>query len=342
MENITATLKEQWDTFKKENPKTRIRDAAKQLAVSEAELVETGQTNILLKPDFQTILKKAENLGYVMALTRNDYCVHERKGVYNNLSFNGSMGLAVNPDIDLRLFMNRWHFAFAVNENDRLSLQFFDKDGSAVHKIYLTEKSNVEAYHQLVEKFKNKEDQAIVVEKPEVYEKNETPDAEIDVPAFQKSWLELRDTHDFFGMLKKYKVSRTQAMRLAPEGHSKPISLETFKKIIHAVSERQIPIMVFTASAGCIQIHTGEVKNLMKTGPWFNVLDPEFNMHLNLPGISTVWVVRKPTVDGIVTGLELFDENGNTIAQFFGKRKPGIPESYDWKAVVNEVTCAKI
>ena len=44
-------------------------------------------------------------LGYVMALTRNDYCVHERKGVYDNITFYEgahNMGVALNPDIDLR------------------------------------------------------------------------------------------------------------------------------------------------------------------------------------------------------------------------------------------------
>ncbi|WP_373331547.1 hypothetical protein [Salmonirosea aquatica] len=35
-------LKTRWADFRAENPKTRIRDAARQLGVSEAELVATG------------------------------------------------------------------------------------------------------------------------------------------------------------------------------------------------------------------------------------------------------------------------------------------------------------
>lgn len=93
--------------------------------------------------------------------------------------------------------------------------------------------------------------------------------------------------------------------------------------------------MVFTGSAGCIQIHTGEIKKLVQTGPWFNVLDPEFNMHLREDGIASVWLVKKPTTDGPVHSLEVFDQDGNIIVQFFGKRKPGIPESEDWRAVLN-------
>ncbi len=41
---------------------------------------------------------------------------------------------------------------------------------------------------------------------------------EIDSEAFQKQWLEMKDPHEFFGMLKKFQVNRTDALRLAPAG----------------------------------------------------------------------------------------------------------------------------
>lgn len=332
----TISLKEQWSALKFINPQLRIRDAAKEIGVSEAELVALGENNIQLQDEFPAILRAIESLGYVMALTRNDYCVHERKGFYKNISFNGSMGLAVNPDIDLRLFMSRWHFGFAVNENERLSLQFFDNYGNAIHKIYLTEKSNVNAFHELVNQFKIVEDIDVkALETIQINVKQEDNN-EVDDEAFKTAWLNLKDTHDFFGMLKKFKISRTQAMRLAPENHTIQISLERLKQIFYAVADRSIPIMVFTANEGCIQIHTGNIQKLVETGIWFNVLDPEFNMHLNQTAIEEIWVVKKPTKDGIVTGIELFDNTGKIIAQFFGKRKPGIAESFDWRAVVNE------
>src|SRR5690606_18633216 len=276
MKKSTLTLKDQYATFKSENPKMRIRDAAKQLGVSEAELVATGELNITLRPEFQDILKEIGTLGYVMALTRNDHAVHERKGIYTKATFNGHVGLVANPDIDLRLFMNAWHFGFAVREGDRRSLQFFDKDGEAVHKIYLTDQSDGAAYDALVEKYKadiqHNIPQTACVDKTI----NETPDNEIDVAGFQAAWLALKDTHAFFGMLQKFGVARHQSMRLAPEGPATQLSIASLKRIIEGVSERDLDIMVFIGSRGCIQIHTGKAKKLLQTGPWFNVLDPEF------------------------------------------------------------------
>ena len=60
-------------------------------------------------------------------------------------------------------------------------------------------------------------------------------------------------------------------------------------------------------------------------------------MHLRETAVASAWIVRKPTMDGIVTSLELFDERGNTLALFFGKRKPGTPEDGAWRAMVAEL-----
>lgn len=335
----TLDLKNQWAAFKAEHPKVRIRDAAKQLATSEAALIATtvGESAVRLQEQFPEILKEVEGLGYVMALTRNDHCVHERKGIYKKVSFRGSIGLAVNPDIDLRLFMGQWASGFAVSENDRKSLQFFGKDGEAVHKVYLTESSDEDAYQALVTKYTAEDQQAPLTFSEAKAPAVELADAEVAIADFKQAWLDLEDTHDFHGLLNTYGLTRTQALRLAPEGHAIPVTLDSLKAMLHKASETDLEIMVFTGSAGCIQIHTGLVKKILETGPWFNVLDPEFNMHLRMDGIASLWLVKKPTKDGIVTSIEVFDAEGNIIVQFFGKRKPGIPEDENWRRIVNEL-----
>jgi len=66
------------------------------------------------------------------------------------------------------------------------------------------------------------------------------------------------------------------------------------------------------------------------------VLDPGFNLHLCEDAIDQVWVVEKPTSDGIVTSVEAFDRTGELMAMFFGARKPGEPERQDWRAIVRK------
>lgn len=335
-------LKKQYADFKAENPKVRIRDAAKQLNVSEAELLATGvgETVVQLEGDFRDLLKEVPKLGYVMALTRNESVVHERKGEYKKVSFNGHVGLVLGEDIDLRLFLSNWKFGFAVHENDRKSLQFFAADGEALHKIYLTDKSDDAAYETLVDKYRAATQDGILAIEPKPAAAEVTPDADIDVAAFQTAWLNLKDTHEFFGMLREHKVSRLQAMKFAPEDYAQPTTMEAVKNVFAEVSKSGLPIMIFVGNRGCIQIHTGEVRKLVPMGPWFNVLDPQFNMHLREDQVASAWVVKKPTTEGIVTSLELYDADGNQIALIFGKRKPGIPEKTEWREVVAQTALA--
>ncbi|SKC10738.1 hemin-degrading factor [Dyadobacter psychrophilus] len=332
-------LKERWSEFKVINPKTRIRDAAKELNTTEAELVATGigEYVTLLAGDFRELMKEIGSLGHVMALTRNDHVVHERKGVYEKISFNNHVGLVLGEDIDLRLFLGDWKFGFAVSENDRHSLQFFNSFGDATHKIYLTEKSNKEAYETLVAKY-SAPDQGmslLIAEKTPKPAESDTV-TEIDRAAFQAEWLALKDTHDFFTLLRKYNLTRKQALRNAPEGYAYRITPESMKTVFEAASEEQLPIMVFVSNPNCIQIHTGPINKIFVMGPWLNIMDPEFNLHLRQDAIDEAWVVRKPTEDGVVTGIELIDKEGTMFNQFFGKRKPGIPELPEWPALIEK------
>lgn len=343
--NTTESLKTQWELLKQEQPHLRIRNAAQKLGVSEMELLATniGNNVTRLRPEFKEMLTEIESLGKVMALTRNEECVHERKGIYANADFsNPHAGLFVNEDIDLRIFLSHWKKVFSViDENARgtsRSIQFFGKDGEAIHKIFLTADSNLEAFEALVEKYKSEDQQPF--ETSEAYELNldEKPDNEIDVEGFKQAWLDLKDTHDFFMMLRKFGVSRTQALRLAPSDfHAKQISKDGIVTMLEEVAKEKTPIMVFVGNKGNIQIHTGRVRKTMWHQEWYNIMDPDFNLHLDMSKIAQTWVVRKPTEDGVVTAIEVFNEMGDIIVQFFGKRKPGIPELDIWRETVEKL-----
>ena len=346
-EENNMSLYQQYLNLKEQEPKLRARDIAEKLEVSEGELLASrvGVDAIRLQDDPQEILKAVLPLGEVMALTRNESCVHERKGIYDNASFSShgkmKMGLFVNPDIDLRLFMNHWKFCFAATEQTRggprKSLQFFDKSGEAVHKIYLTPKSVEAEYDKLVENFTSEnQENSITVEQYDPKEADR-PDEEIDFTAFRKAWEDLKDTHDFFPMLRKYKIGRHQALRMIGEDFAYKVGNDASRQILEMARDRECEIMVFVGNKGCIQIHTGPVNKLMEYGTWYNVMDPKFNLHLNEEQIFETWVTKKPTEDGTVTALEVFDEDKELIVTFFGKRKPGIEELPLWREIVADI-----
>jgi putative hemin transport protein len=333
------SLKDKWLAFHQENPRIRIRDAARQLQTTEAEIIAAfaGSSVIRLENKFAELWKRMPELGYIMTLTRNESCVHERKGIFEKIGINSKhVGVVVGADIDMRMFFERWAFAFAVFDNEaaafKKSLQVFDHQGTAVVKIFLQESSNHEAFEKLVREFSatlQMSSLAIRAADPApVYN-----DDGVDIPAFQNDWNALKDTHDFFPMLKKHNVSRLHALRIAGE-YARQTANDQVTALLEKAAEKDLEIMVFVANHGNIQIHTGAVKKIVAIPGWINVMDAPFNLHLKLDDIASTWVVKKPTADGMVHSLEIFDANGNLVVQFFGKRKPGAPELPAWTELV--------
>jgi putative hemin transport protein len=86
-----------------------------------------------------------------------------------------------------------------------------------------------------------------------------------------------------------------------------------------------------------VQIHTGPVGRISITPHWLNVRDPSFHLRLRSDRIAEAWVVRKPTVDGTVSALELYDAEGDLVAQLFGARRPGHPEPSRWRTLLGRL-----
>jgi len=95
--------------------------------------------------------------------------------------------------------------------------------------------------------------------------------------------------------------------------------------------------MCFVANDGIVQIHSGPIFNVQAMGPWINIMDPTFHLHLRQDHIAETWAVRKPTKDGHVTSLEAYNMQGEMIIQFFGKRKEGSDERAEWREIMENL-----
>ncbi|GAA3563661.1 hemin-degrading factor [Marinobacter xestospongiae] len=347
---IDHTLAQRWQALLAEQPNLRIRNAARELGVSELELLlcrEAGSVTPLVA-DFGGLLKAMDPVGEVMILSRNEQVVHEVTAAFHDFKVGGSgaMGLAVG-DIDVRVFFNNWHYGYRVLESGRggtrESLQFFDGHGRAVHKIYRTDGTDAEAWEALVARFQADADTLPAlapVLNPAPAPQPRTPVAEVELAPLQADWAALKDVHHFHAMLKRNKVDRLTAVELMgpdwcrqlqtqPELAPSPLDL-----LLHQVQRSECPVMVFVGNPGIVQIFTGTVSNLRRTGPWMNVLDPGFNLHANTDGITAWWVTRRPSTDGTITSVEGYNADGELVITVFGKRKPGQAESEAWRAEV--------
>ena len=329
-------------SLREQDKDLRDREFVKSIGISEAELVEafipTGKAQ-RLKIDVPLLLKNAHKLGEVMALTRNEYAVSEKKGHFQNV-FPGSDVSMTLGQIDLRIFQNNWKFAFVrtMPVRDRIvdSLQFFDAYGEAVFKLYPEPTTNLDEWNKLVAFLKvdaTKEKLRVLRATPY----NNSPIHNADIEEFRNRWRQMTDVHQLHDILKELKIGRHDAVKLVGSEFANEVRGDSVEILLQNAAEREVPIMCFVGNKGCIQIFTGKIEKLKKIDGWFNILDEKFHLHLLTSGISRIWNVRKPTSDGYVSSLEVFDQNGEMIIQFFGKRSAGEQEREDWRSLLSEL-----
>lgn len=322
-----------------ENPKARARDLAASLKVSEGELLAAhvdGKSVVRLDSSLDRLFPAIRTLGPVLALTRNESAVHERDGTYLDYRSGPHASMVLGPDIDLRMFPRYWVHTLAVSEGDKRSVQVFDAAGDAVHKVHLRAASDAAAFDALVAELRLEDQSAGIA--VTAREPVEAPRADLSrVDVLRKEWAEMTDTHQFLRVTSKLKFNRLGAYRHVGAPFARQLANDAVTALLHGASEAGIPVMIFVGNRGCIQIHGGPVNKIVPMGPWINVLDPEFNLHLRADHIAEVWLVSKPTRHGQAVSVEAFDAEGGLILQIFGKRDP---DTEAWNALTETLPAA--
>lgn len=341
-----SQLLRDFQSLRRQDPTLRAIDAAAQLGVAEGALVDARSTTDEVSrlaprgPRFAQVMHGLKSVGPVMTLTRNEACVHETKGALSYVAIEGAMG-QVTGAIDLRLFLNRWKVGYAIVEETksgiRHSLQVFDDHGQSILKIYAQSDADMTAWHALVSQHTG-ESEIPTSFSPPSDPAPARPDSQVDVDDLRSRWRALNHSHDFFAMLREVGAGRQQALRLAGQDLAAPLPTVAIRNLLQGASASEVPIMCFVGNPGCIQIYTGPVERIAEMGPWLNVLDERFNLHLRQDKVAAAWLVRKPTASrGLITSIELFDANETMICQFFGSRPPGGPENPTWRSLAESL-----
>ncbi|NYE61252.1 putative hemin transport protein [Duganella sp. 1224] len=351
-----ASLQEQYDALRAAEPRLALRDAAARLHVSEAELLAAtglGKTVTRLREGDNVpreIMRRALDLGKVMALTRNENGVIERTGVATRLKqqeevtgldadkekerearLRNIAGGYLGGDIDLRFTFKHWKYAFAVVQPGKdgvpmRSLQFFDQHGNAAHKLYVKSEAGVAVFDKIVADFRNPLQSADLNVSPAPLKPAVKPDSAIDVKEFQAAWNEINDVHQFNRLLAEFGVTREQGLRLGPVDKVQRIDPKAVRQLLEQAARQQVPIMAFLGNSATIQIYSGQITTVKEAGGYFNVLDPEFNLHLRDSAFVSGYVVKRA---GVVN-VEFYDRDGNEVVSFFGVRSKERPIPQAW------------
>ncbi len=321
-----------------ENTKIRDRDLAAQLGIREADLVaaSVGIDVTRIDPHPDAVMGAARQLGDVMALTRNDASVHEKVGVYEEYHSGHHASMVLGPEIDLRIFPSHWCHAFMVDREGKRSIQIFDAAGDAVHKIFLREQSDHSVWQRLMSELAVQDQSEALSLSARIPVEPAKPNIE-KLDALKSEWARMTDTHQFLRLVSKLKMNRLGAYRIVGQPFARRVASHAVDEALGAVQAEGIGIMVFVGNHGCIQIHQGPIQTLKSVGPWQNVLDRRFNLHLRLDKIAEAWVVNKPTKRGDAVSLEAFDKDGGIILQMFGVPKKGDDSRKPWQSILKNI-----
>lgn len=298
----------------------RARQAAEQLGITEAQYValSCGDGVHPLKMDLiRAFFERLPDLGEVMALTRNDQIVMEHHGVYPSPVFNDESVVLNTRETDLRLKIMAWRFGFLVEENGRKSFQFFDRFGEAAHKIYITDHTDMTAFDLQVNEFTEVECPNRLLLTSPMERPVMSKALDVNPEVLRQEWRRLENVHHVNKLLKIYGLKRPEAYRhLQEDAHQ--LKHDSLKQLLSKAAETDLPLLMFVPNQTATQIHNGPVNKLLEMGPWFNVLDPKFNLHALLSGISESWVVKKYLDKSSVTSsVEFFNQNQEAVMMVY-------------------------
>lgn len=333
-----SELRAAYDALRQSEPHLYLRDAAERLGVSEMQLLrlDAGGQVIRLRPDIPALLEALPTLGPLKALSRNQWVVIETIGTYPAPYTERGAAIFNSSTIDLRIYLSVWRHAFAVRSFAKdgrplYSLQFFSPWGEALHKVYLTAAEQVARWEALIAQYRH-DDQTPEAETiapfPQPTEHSPLPPDKTE--DFLRGWDSLTDTHEFFALLRRFGIDRLSAVKVAEGRHTWRLAPSTIHELLEWARESQTPIMFFVGNGGIHHIYTGTIRMVSPARGWLNVLDPDFNLHIDPAGIYEVYLVRKPTQEGDIYSVEVFGPNGEEVLWIFGARKPGqtVPEAW--------------
>lgn len=307
-----------------------------------------GREKVWPLKDMVAVLKALPSLGRVLALTRNQGVVNEYKGIYPEpkLGEAGSHAAGIFLDIgglDLRLFMSHWHWACAIEDETpkgkRLSLQFFDQHGCAVHKVFSLEETNLTAWQALLDEQTVAAEDAVlpqfVTAEPEQHPEPASP------TQVAEEWRQMKDVHQFFSLIRRHRITRFSAVKAVPDDLSREVSIDAFQQLVDATAEKAMEIMIFVGSRGCVQIYTGKTQGIKPMRGWLNIFEENFTLYANPETFAHAYVTRKPQSSGWVTSLEVFDKWGTLLLQMYARREENGPEQTAWTELLAQLPSLK-
>ena len=291
-------IKSKWETFKSnpENKKTRIKNAADTLKFSEADLLSTeiGENVFYLDiGDYDQFFQKFISIDKIMLLIRSDYVVHEIIVDSSKIIFKkDSLACSENPNLPFTIFDPKlFKFVFFEKKihagKELKSFQFFDINGKAQIKIFLKGlKTN--RFEEIASEYKKEYQYDIQKAVLNQNKKNINLIREVNI------------------LEREYNIKKNDLK-------TNEINKNILRYILDGASNNSIPIRIHAFGDKINQNYRGLVKKIVDFGPWINVMDKYFNLHVLENNIKKSIINKYYKTKHSIIIISFFDSNQDKV-----------------------------
>lgn len=236
--------------------------------------------------------------------------------------------LILNPDgVDLRIISGKIKSVeYEKISGDRYKATFKDHDGNNVLHISFNSKEKIDCG------IKHIFSRQLKMEQPDTQK------------SIEELWRSLKDVHHFYSMLQQHGISKLDAFRLVPEDLARQVDPHSLMLTLNDIQNRKDHFMAFIGNGSVVQVYTGPVLKIAQVPKSDKLFihgmtnEGEHSViNISKKDIGQAWVVNKGSDNGYITSLEIFDHNGNHIAQFYGVRKEGQKQNEAWDRLMKSL-----
>lgn len=267
------------------------QEVAASMGLSEAEVVaaQVGHYVTRLVPDWAGIFRMLPKLGEIRAVTSSGGAEIDAAGEFPTCQEGREILAYRRAAIDLRVAIGHWRSAFLLAVPDaatgkrKRSIEFFGLDGRAIHKVFLTSASSVDAFEEIAERFVNASQSQQVTVMESVGRKGD-------------------------------ELSGGRGRRVKPQ------AIGSFLERLHRAGTGVFGIL---GNRGCAQAYRGAVEMFWERDGWLRISEARRKLRLRVADVAEAWVVEKPRQAGTLRSLELFDAQGGVAATLlpFGEER---------------------
>ena len=236
--------------------------------------------------------------------------------------------LILNPrGVDLRFAAgNVAGVSYAPGSGDNFQAHFFNRQGGKILSVDFKTKEPIEVKTVIID---SRQGKLKAIDKSQ---------------SVETLWRSLTDVHHFYPMLQQLGIGKLEAFNQVPDELARQVAPESALSVLKEISRKQHNIMIFVGNDTAYQVYTGPVKKIVELTKAGKIVvhgetaeGHKAVFKLVQEAIDQAWVINKNSAEGLITSLEIFDKEGNHIAQFNGIRKEGGQQDTEWVALMKKL-----